>query len=153
MNGSPAAPLDLLRLKDDVERSRLFRELDASNQGLRCHAQGIDAWYEVMPSDRGWVVRLVIPDRWLSESIESDLVHGRDSLEALVGDELVDLGCESSIGTIRHFRDDQRQYVFEAGIPAPKTANDDDTTLALQFLLAFESTFRQLGNMSGEGGD
>ncbi len=153
MHATPAAPLDLLRLRDEAERTRLFRELDASDRGLRCHAQGVDAWYEVMQGDRGWTVRLVMADRWLSESIESELVHGRETLEALVDDELVDLGCEARIGTIRHFRDDARQYVFEADIPSPTNAAEDDTTLALQFMLAFESAFRQLGNMSGEGED
>lgn len=153
MHATPASPLDILRLREEAERSKYFREVEADADVVRCHAQGADAWYEVRAKGREWVVRLTMADRWLSESIESDLTHGRDSLEGLVSDELIDLGCTHSVTKVRHFRDDAKQYVFEVDVPAPDDAFGDSTTLALQFLLAFESAFRHLGDMEGDGGD
>ncbi|MDA1008397.1 MAG: hypothetical protein O2800_05270 [Planctomycetota bacterium] len=150
MNESTPIPLDLLRLRDEVERTRSFRELISDEFGLRCQAQGVDAWYEITEGKSAWVVRLILTDRWLSESIESALVHSRDTVESLIDDELIDLGCSFRTRTVRHFRDLKRQYIFEADIPAPESMSDDDTTLALQYLLAFESAFRHLGNMSGD---
>lgn len=153
MHATPAVPIDILRLREDAERSRYFREVEAASDVVRCHAHGVDAWYEVRAAGGSWVVRLLMADRWLSESIESDLMHGRESLEDLVSDELIDLGCAHTVTKVRHFRDDQKRYVFEADIPAPADAYGDATTLALQFLLAFESSFRQLGEMGGDRDD
>ena len=87
-----------------------------------------EAWYVVDREGDGWAVSLLTPDRWLSESIESDLMHFGDPLEELVEEELAELGWRGRVPTIKHFRDDAKQYVFRSRVPlaaAPRTAKPD----------------------------
>ncbi len=116
---------------------------------LECAAKdaGAPAQYRVELSSDGWRVSLGTLDRWLSESIESQLVESRDSMDDLLREELVDRDWEGSSPVIRHFRDDARRYVFECILPFGANAADD-LLRSTRFLLAFESMFRQLGDMS-----
>ncbi len=86
-------------------------------------------------------------DRWVSESIEADLMHTGDSLDELLEDELVDLGNPLQL-TVEHYRDDNKLYTF-----CSKVSWSDDVqavALLLAVLRAYEATFRQLGDLKPE---
>lgn len=89
-------------------------------------------------------VSLVTADRWLSESIEADLMHSGDKLEELIEEELVDLGEDAGGGGIsfEHFRSDDMLFTFRTKVPG------QDPERIARYLLAYEACFRNLGDMS-----
>lgn len=98
-----------------------------------------------------WIV-LRTADRWLSESIEAELMHTGDKLEELVEDELVELDCPAKV-TFEHFRDDDLQYTFRSPIRLAVGEAADDAavmTKTTAHLLAYEAAFRELGDMSAD---
>ncbi|HVP73959.1 MAG TPA: hypothetical protein VMS30_09495, partial [Phycisphaerales bacterium] len=98
----------------------------------------------------GWSVSLVTPNRWLSESIEADLMHHGDPIEELIEEELVDLGWQEDALPVKHFRSDDMLYTFVSPVPIPAgQAEDDAVKRATTCLLAYEAAFRELGDMSG----
>ncbi|MSR28780.1 MAG: hypothetical protein EXS03_04290 [Phycisphaerales bacterium] len=98
-----------------------------------------------------WHIALLTSDRWLSESIESQLVESREEPEALLLEELRDLDWSEGEVAIRHFRDDSKQYVFESTLAVRGAPGELSRVWTL--LAAYERTFSQLGEMSsGEGG-
>lgn len=101
-------------------------------------------WAE--PTGRVWV-ELVTANRWLSESIETDLVHTGDKLNELLDEELADLGWTGAPATFEHFRSDDMLFTFRSSVPAPSP--ESVTT----WLLAYEQCFRQLGDMDDTGED
>ena len=86
-------------------------------------------------------------DRWLSESIESDLLHTGDKME-----ELAELGSDDRVARVEHFRSDDKLYTFRLRVPAAKPGGTGGArTLedqAATHLLALEAAFRNLGDMS-----
>ena len=127
----------------------VFSSIEAMPDRLRCHAKDCPepAWYELeSATDATLVVRFATPDRWLSESIESDLMHFGDPLEELVEEELAELGWKGKVPTIRHFRDDAKLYTFENALPAGVAG---DAALVAKFLFAYEAAFRALGDVGG----
>jgi len=130
----------------------VFDGVEFNGTTLQCRARGAaaEATYSVSNGQHGLSVSLSTPDRWLSESIESDLVHYGDPIEELVEEELVDLGWTEGCGRIRHFRDDAMRYVFTCDLPLSGDT-DADTRAGACLLLAFEAAFRQLGDMADDG--
>jgi len=130
----------------------VFSSIEVLPDRLRCHAKDCPepAWYELEGAADATggtlVVRFATPDRWLSESIESDLMHFGDPLEELVEEELAELGWKGKVPTIRHFRDDAKLYTFENALPA---AVIGDAALVAKFLFAYEAAFRALGDVGG----
>lgn len=107
--------------------------------------------------DRLWV-SLVMADRWLSGSIELDLIHTGDKLTDLIEEELVELECPGKV-TFEHFRSEERLFTFRTPIPVDLKAleHPPKRQAALQiitaYLLAYEACFRNLGDMSASGED
>lgn len=141
-------------LQTHAQEASIFAAVTVVGPRLECEAQGASAKaeYRVEASADGWSISLGTTDRWLSESIESQLVESRDSMEDLLREELVDLDCTETPPKIRHFRDDSRRYVFECTIPFGADPADDLRRTRC-FLFAFESMFRQLGDMSDDGSE
>lgn len=134
------------RIAAEIRGRELFGEIRATQHGLECRARdsAAEAWYRLERDAEGWKVALVTADRWLSESIESDLMHHGDPIEELVAEELVELGAEATSRVpVRHFRSDDLLYTFETPIP-----HGDEAAL-LRHILAYEAAFRVLGDMSG----
>ncbi len=129
----------------------VFSSIERLPDRLRCHAKDCPepAWYELAAVGDGLLVRFATPDRWLSESIESDLMHFGDPIEELVEEELAELGWRGKVPPIKHFRDDDKLYTFENSVP------EVGATTAAKFLLAYEAAFRALGDVGGgdEDGD
>ncbi|MBM4107454.1 MAG: hypothetical protein FJ255_01350 [Phycisphaerae bacterium] len=100
-----------------------------------------------------WVA-LTMADRWLSESIETDLVHTGDKLDELIDEELTELGYEDGPLPFEHFRDDDKMFVFRSPVPIdPARAGEREADVVATVLLAYEACFRNLGDMSGGGDD
>ncbi len=147
----PTPPTNLLpAVADAVRRADVFDDVQIDETGqLICAARQVDAEYAVAfepPDHRPWVI-LRSSDRWLSESIEADLMHSGDKLEELIAEELLEFDHEFPI-RFEHFRDEHKRYVFRT--PTPLDPNADQL---VALLLAYEAAFRQLGDMGGEADD
>lgn len=141
-------------LVDRMTASGKFASVDSQDDGIRCQARDVegDAFYILTRSDAGLTVRFETPDRWLSESVEADLYHSSDSLEELLEESLDELEWpidEIPVTTLRHFRSDDLLYTFENDVPA----GGDPTEVGGTWLLAYEATFRELGDVAGETKD
>ena len=136
-------------VRDRAQSSGRFAAVELDGAALRCRAKGVDACYLVDREGDGWAVSLLTSDRWLSESIEGDMLEGRDTAEELVDDELVEVGFPGRCQPVKHFRDDAKQYVFRSRVPLD--AGGDAGALAATYLLAFEAAFANLGDMQGDG--
>src|SRR5262245_24514476 len=62
---------------------------------------------------RFWV-SLVTSDRYLSQSIELDLVNTGDKLEDLLEEELVELGYDAGTLPFEHFRSEDKLFTFRS---------------------------------------
>ncbi|MSR43943.1 MAG: hypothetical protein EXS15_01090 [Phycisphaerales bacterium] len=142
----------LTALAQHARESSCFAGVRQEGGRLECDAKGASApaQYRVEVASDGWRVSLGTLDRWLSESIESQLVEGRESIEDLLQEELTDLEWMTPAPTVKHFRDESKRYVFECTVSLGKDTTTD-VHCARTFLFAFESMFRQLGDMSESG--
>lgn len=166
---APAISIDTERFLDEVraaaETSGAFASVERRGDSLRCKAKdvGADAWYSVLlpagesasAAESPWWVRLATPDRWLSESIEADLMHYGDPIEELVEEELVELGHDPKLDEpmpqVKHFRSEDKLYTFENPIPMGRARDAAHAArIAARYLLAYEAAFRRLGDMAGE---
>ncbi|MCX5660445.1 MAG: hypothetical protein NTW19_12085 [Planctomycetota bacterium] len=141
---------------DLVRENKVFAKVRRTDEALICRVLGAeaDANYRVSVGpkhDLVWV-GLYTPDRWLSESIEADLLHRGDSLEDLLEDELYDKGFETRL-PVDHFRDQAKQYVFRSPIvlaSAEKLDGEGMIDRVAKTLRAYEALFRQLGDLAGK---
>jgi len=145
-----------------AKRAEVFEAVDCQDKVLACKARDVEseAFYKVSlegsdgsgePGEPGVWVGLYTADRWLSESIEADLLHSGDKMEDLLEEELVELGHDEGGLGIEHFRDDAKVYVFRSKLqpkPGETIADPGMIDLTLKVLLAYEACFRQLGDMS-----
>lgn len=139
---------------EHAREAHVFARVRRNDEALICTARGVEAEanYRVEVTeehDRVWV-GLYTPDRWLSESIETDLLHQGDSLEELLEEELYDQGLEARL-PVEHFRDDQKRYVFRTPVELVKGDKLDSPNMiqtVTKVLLAYEAMFRQLGDMA-----
>lgn len=112
-----------------------------------------------------WCVSLVTPHRYLSQSIEQNLVHQGDKIDELLAEELVDQEYAGPALLVEHFRSQDKLFTFRAlvgnagtatpGASSPDTAGSTATPpcakALTQVLLAFEACFGPLGDMRGGG--
>jgi hypothetical protein len=139
-----------------ARRAGVFGSVAVSNATLVCAAKDSaePADYRVS-EDAGKVwVSFTTPNRWLSESIESDLMHTGDSIEDLIDEELAELSYTGpALGHCQHFRDDQKLFTFRSVIPIPTGAgphpDEASVGVASTCLLAYEACFRRLGDVGG----
>jgi hypothetical protein len=139
----------LEQVRDAARKAGVFAGAEIRQDRLVCPAlaSAEPADYRVYQDDRGVWVELVTANRWLSESIETDLVHTGDKLNELLDEELADLGWTGAPSTFEHFRSDDMLFTFRSKVPEPTSEN---TTV---WLLAYEQCFRQLGDMDDSGDD
>lgn len=143
-----------------VESAGVFGPIRIDGSMLRCEAlaSAEPAEFRVFVDEGKLYVALVTEHRWLSQSIEADLVHTGDKIDELVEEELLDLGYPGlKMGEGRwgfeHFRDPQKLYTFRTVIPVDtRTLSSEDTIArAAIALLAYEQAFRPLGDMEADG--
>ena len=142
-------------VKDVTSTSLDLHYVSVDGEMLVCRAMGAaeEASYRVrVAEDRVWV-ELVMADRWLSESIEADLMHTGDKLEELLEDELVDLGESDPSVSFEHFRSDDMLFTFRTPIDVSQRAQAEISEQVLSMLIAYEACFRNLGDMSEDSGE
>lgn len=140
-----------LLLDDLLNRSRasgIFGECAIADGMLQCAAKesAAPAWYRIEQDGGAWFVSLVTPDRWLSESIEADLMHYGDPMEELIEEEMIELGYQGEPLKVQHYRSDDMLYTFRSRLPLTGDAVRDARTAEL-CLLGYEAAFRELGDM------
>ncbi len=143
----------LRSIADHASTLGIFGEISLHQDRLDCRAKDADvpAFFRIDLQKGVACVSLVTPDRWLSQSIEQDLVHTGDNMSDLLDEELADLGYSSPAPAIEHFRSDDKLYTFVSRLgfgPDQAAARKDDL---LRVLLAYHAVFSPLGDM--EGGD
>ncbi len=129
----------------------VFESVVAAPDRLVCEAKGsaAPAQYRVeVDGDKFWV-SLVTADRWLSGSIELDLIHTGDKLDELIDEELVELGYTGPSLGFQHFRSDEKLFTFRSCTNIAVSAASDPASVdaVLTCLLAYEACFRNLGDM------
>jgi hypothetical protein len=136
-------------VRNDAEESGAFGEIRLEGSRLSCAAarSAEPAWYRLEAEDGRWFVSLVTADRWLSESIEADLMHHGDPIEELIEEELLELGFEHGSLEVKHYRSDDMLYTFRSPVPAGGGDAGSMARVAAQCLLAYEAAFRELGDM------
>ncbi len=137
----------------DVFDALAISDLDGGGRRLEGPARDAaePAFYRLdVAADGTATISLVTADRWLSESIESDLMHYGDPIEELVAEELDELEVKAPASSVivRHFRSDDLLYTFETPLPS-----DADAGTAATWLLAYEAAFRGLGDMTSDDED
>ncbi len=128
-------------------------KVEGERLSARAAASAAPAAYRVERADGKLWVALVTADRWLSESIETDLLHTGDKLNELIEEELAELDCPRKV-TFEHFRSDDRLFTFRTPLPIEPGALEKPAErqaaldLCATFLLAYEACFRNLGDMN-----
>ncbi len=143
----------LRRLEGDPALAEAFASVRRTDGRLVCtHADHDDVAYRVeFDGGRVWVV-MATPDRWLSQSIEADLMYTGDKLEELVDEEANDLGYSGDVLAFEHFRSEQMEYVFRTPMAfAPAQADEQGASdNCSQFLRAYAIVFGGLGDLKPE---
>jgi len=116
-------------------------EIEGARLSAAAKAPAAPAWYRLAEEGGVVWVSLVTADRWLSHSVEADLLHTGDSLGELIREELVELGEEGPPVVCEHFRDEDRLFTFRTPVPRA-----DEATL-WRYLRAYEECFRRLGEI------
>lgn len=154
----PAPPglSDLLLAAGGVAaRAQVFGGVDIRPDKLVCPAlaSGAPAEYRLfLDAEQGgrlWV-GFFTADRWLSHSVEADLLHTGDKLGQLIAEELAELGVDRPhVDEPEHFRDDAKQFTFRTPVPvAPSEfGSPAGADLAAKYLLAYEAALRNLGDV------
>jgi hypothetical protein len=130
----------------------VFAAVSVSGGRLECAAKesAAPAFYRLdFDGSKLWV-SLVTADRWLSQSIEADLVHTGDKLEDLIGEELADLDYTGAAPGFEHFRSEDKLFTFRSVVPVAVGALGEAKSgeTAATFVLAYEACFRRLGDMA-----
>lgn len=152
-NSTLARVLPLVR--DAASNADVFDHCELpADEVLVCHARASaePASYAIFSDAGRTFVALQTPARYLSQSIEADLVHTGDKLEDLLMEELVELGYDGKPLPVEHFRTPDKLYTFRSPVPLGQPATDRATTdLLITCLLAYEACFRRLGDMESAG--
>jgi hypothetical protein len=157
----PAAPEAvqalLKRVARQAEQADVFDAVALTGGRLSCAAReaAAPAEYRIEWAEGRLWAGLYTEDRWLSQSIEADLVHTGDKMEDLLDEELVDLGCDAGPLPVEHFRSEDMLYTFRSALPIDASAAGDEAAaeVAAAALLAYEAAFRELGDMAGGDDD
>lgn len=133
-----------------------FGEVEASPEMLSCAAKGSaePAFYRLFADAGHLWVALVMDNRWQSQSIEQTLMHTGDKLPDLLEEEFANLDMPGMRPQVDHFRDAAKLFTFRSKVATLDEVERDPVAAAKRawtFLLAYEATFHQLGDM--EGGD
>jgi hypothetical protein len=134
-----------------AESAGVFAQVAVQGELLECGAKSAaaPAFFRLSLEKGKLWASMVTADRWLSQSIEADLVHTGDKLEDLLGEELADLGYVGPAPSFEHFRSEDKLFTFRSVVPVDPSQFSGETAAdtAAVFLLAYEACFRRLGDM------
>ncbi len=138
---------------DLAREAHTFAKVRRTDDSLVCKPNDTEhnAVYRVTVTDAHNAVHigLYTPDRWLSESIETDLVHADDTIEELLEEECLDRGYDAKLH-VEHFRNPDKEFVFRSAIPLPKGEKMDGEAMISRVsraLLAYQAVFSKLGDL------
>lgn len=139
---------------DRARASGHFGAIELTSRQLSCAAAhaGAPTWYRLARLDAGYIVEIVTPDRWLSHSIEADLLNTGDHLEDLLEEELIELDCPLRRLDVAHFRTEDKLFTFRSALPTIPPTPEGAHAAAL-VLLAYEACFRRLGDVNANAPD
>ncbi|MFO0831354.1 MAG: hypothetical protein U0637_05850 [Phycisphaerales bacterium] len=148
------SPTLLAPLADRARAAGVFAEVRAEHGSLVCPAKdcGEPAFYSVREEDGKVWVALQTPARYLSQSIEADLMFTGDKIADLVHEEMMDQGYARVLADapelpVEHFRSPDKLYTFRSALPLPP-ADPRTADLAAITLLGYQAAFRELGDMT-----
>ena len=139
----------LVQVRAVLESHAVFQDMQVSDGILSCtapHAPA-DAEYRLLFLEDTWQVLLVTPDRWLSQSIEADLMFTGENIEELLAEELDAVEYRGAPPRIHHYRSEDMLYTFRSPIDISMADAAGAAEIAALHLLAYEETFRDLGDM------
>lgn len=141
----------LTKVSELADDSGVFEAVTLNNNTLSCTAKGdeVDATYYIEEDAGTLYVGLRTPDRWLSESIEADLMHTGDKMHELLEDELYELGIKDTL-TFQHYRDEDKQYTFRSSLTEFLKTHGHTPETLLKPLMAYQAMFLQLGDMDAD---
>jgi hypothetical protein len=111
-----------------------------------------DAAFRIALEDGDLYVSWVTPDRYMSQSIEADLMWTGDDLADMIDEELSDQGWSGDrLGPLEHFRSAEKQFTFRSKLPLSVARLDPPrhAETAVQALLGYEAAFGVVGDMMG----
>ena len=150
----------------DAEALDLFESVETREDRVICYADGPEspAWYAIRfdhvvaagAYDEGEEVEASVTlswnskDRYLSQSIESDLVYTGDDLDDMLDEELVDLGwSRGRLDPFKHYRDEEETFVFVFCLPLKQSKlTPNDAADLVKCLQAADLVFSELGDMA-----
>ncbi len=141
-------------IRQGAAEADVFASVEIDARGVCCEADGPaePAFYRVYIEEGDIWVALETEDRWLSGSIEGDLVGTGDKLDDLLEEEIIDLGHTDAVVEFDHFRSPEKIYVFRSKVSTP-LSSPDAPRHALLWLLGYEIVFRELGDMTEDDED
>lgn len=105
-----------------------------------------EAAFRVQAEGDGLVVAWLSANRYLSQSIEADLMWTGDDLNDLIDEEVAEAGYTGpELGRVEHFRDEQKRFTFRsklALLPSKATAQQ-----IASLVLGYHAAFAELGDM------
>ncbi|MCC5618906.1 MULTISPECIES: hypothetical protein [unclassified Nostoc] len=147
----------LERVKTLAHQSELFGRVEFLEGGaiLSCEAPAAaaPAFYRVFAENGKLWVSLVTPDRYLSQSVEQDLVHTGDKLGDLIQDELIDVEHPAPYRpVVEHFRDPMKLFTFRSAVPASDLTGtvDENARRVWLTLKAYQACFVNLGDIEAD---
>tara|TARA_R110002073_G_scaffold275332_1_gene439004 strand:+ start:178914 stop:179423 length:510 start_codon:yes stop_codon:yes gene_type:complete len=131
-----------------AQEAAVFSEVLIDSRGVSCRAlnSAEPAFYRVQAVDGQIWISMETEDRWLSGSIEGDLVNTGDKLDELIEEEVIDLGHHDAKVGFEHFRSPEMLYVFRSKLSTPME-DAKAAQHALIWLLGYEIVLRELGDM------
>lgn len=137
-----------------VREADVFASAEVEGTRLVAEARGTPSpvLYRIDATESGLAVSWNSTDRYLSQSIESDLMWTGDDLDDLIDEELVDLGWDRGrLGALAHHRDEAMFFTFKSSVPLDVAVlTESDSEDLARCLLAYELAFRELGDMSDD---
>lgn len=151
----------LKAVRQRAEDSGAFASATVQNSCLTCIAKSSagPAEYRLCINQNELCVLLVTPNRWLSQSIEADLMHTGDDLGKLLHEELANTSYNGNPLAVSHYRSDEKLYSFRTPIPIPLDSHGDvkadpaNIETAYIVLMSYQDVFSELGDMKGDTAD
>lgn len=143
----------LVAVKTRASQAGVFGSISIQPGRLVCTAKNSahPAEYRIEQDGRQLWVALMTPHRYLSQSIEQDLVVSGDRISELLSDELIDLDdtVPAEGLAVEHFRSPDKLFTFRTPLPVDlsSTGQAEAERAAAVYLLAYEACFRPLGDM------
>jgi hypothetical protein len=141
-------------VRTGAQAADVFAGVELKASGVVCEADGSaePAFYRVYIEEGAVWISLETEDRWLSGSIEEELVKTGDKLDELLEEEIVDLGHDDAVVEFEHFRSPEKVYIFRSRL-STALHHADAPEHALIWLKGYEAVFSELGDMNEDEED